>query len=100
MAESSIQVKADAAYLPASTIDEAEQTMLREYGVRAARSCAWLPHKRRSSKPREIFRISSRRFFKLERDLYKLRSGEPSEDLKVHYENLRLVRTDIQDREF
>jgi cyclic beta-1,2-glucan synthetase len=100
MAESSIQVKADAAHLPASTIDEAEQTMLREYGVRAARSCAWLPHKRRSSKPREIFRISSRRFFKLERELYKLRSGEPSEDLKVLYENLRLVRTDIQDLEF
>src|SRR5690348_8701185 len=100
MAESSIQVKVDAAYLQASTVDEAEQTLLREYAVRAARSCAWLPHKRRSGKPREIFRNSSRRFFRLERELYKLRSGEPSEDLKVLYENLRLVRTDIQDLEF
>ena len=76
------------------------KSLLREYAVRAARSCAWLPHKRRSGKPREIFRNSSRRFFKLERELYKLRSAEPSEDLKVLYENLRLVRTDIQDLEF
>ncbi len=92
-----MQVKADVAHSPPANVSEGEQSVLREYAAAAARSCAWLPRRRHSGKPREIFRKNVKRFSRLERQLYNLRSGEPSEDLKVLYENLRLVRTEIQD---
>lgn len=80
-------------------ITETERAELREEAIRAARSCAWIPGKRNSRKPREIFRKSAERLLRLERELYALRSGEPTEDVKWLYDNLRLVRTDIQDLE-
>lgn len=97
MPESSIQAKADASQFQHANVSEDERAGLRENAVRAARSCAWLA--RRSGKPREIFRKSAKQLSRLERELYNLRSGEPSEDLKLLYENLRLVRTEVQDLE-
>ena len=97
MLESPIQVKADAARPQYADLSESERSTLREYAMRAARSCAWLPHERRTSRPREIYRATARRFSKLERELYNLRSGEPPEDLKLLYDNLRLIRSEAQD---
>ncbi len=97
MPESSMEVKADVTHLPPANVAEADESVLRKYAAAAARSCAWLPRRRHSGKPREMFRRSAKRFSRLERELYNLRSGEPSEDLKLLYENLRLVRTEIQD---
>lgn len=97
MPESSTQLKVNGPQLENANLSEGERNVLREYAVRAARSCAWLPHNRRTRRAREIFRDSARRLSRLERELYRLRSGEPSEDLKLLYENLRLVRTEIQD---
>ncbi len=97
MPESSMELKVDVAHSPPANVSEAEQSVLREYARAAARSCAWLPRRRHSGKPRDIFRKSAKRFSRLERELYNLRSGEPSEDLKLLYENLRLVRSEIQD---
>jgi len=83
MPESSLQASA------------AEETELRDQAVRAVRACSWLPDQRRSTKPRQTFRASARRLSELEAALYELRSGEPSEDLRWLYDNLRLVRTDL-----
>jgi len=87
-----VEPYSDPAGLSANERDE-----LREQATRAARSCAWLPGKRHSGRPSEVFRRSARRLYRLERDLYALRSGEPSEDLKWLYDNLRLLRTEAQD---
>ncbi len=97
MPESSIQVNPDSAQQQSTQLSDAENTMLHEHALRAARSCAWLGRGRSSNAPQAIFRKSARRLAKLERELYRLRAPEPSEDLKFLYENLRLVRADIHD---
>jgi cyclic beta-1,2-glucan synthetase len=97
MPETPTENKTDAALPLYGNLSDAEQALLRSHAIRVARTCAWLPGRQRSSRPKELFRSSARRFLKLERELYRLRSGEPSEDLKVLYENVRLIRTDIQD---
>lgn len=97
MPEPSSDIKIDSVPAPGLELSETEQAELREQAMRAVRFCAWLRGKRSSSKPREIFVTSSRSLVTLERELYKLKSPEPSDDLTWLYDNLRLVRTDIQD---
>src|SRR5690348_8694363 len=69
---------------------------LREKATLAARSCSWLSSKRRSSRPREIYASLRRRLSSLESELYRLRSDEPSADLRWLYDNFRLIRTDLE----
>lgn len=78
-------------------LSEADQVLLREHATQAARSSAWLAGKGRSTRPREIYRECARRLAVLERDLYSLRSGEPSGDVKWLYENIRLIRSHLHD---
>jgi hypothetical protein len=80
-----------------ASFSAAEQAELREHAIQTARSCAWLPGKHHSGRPREIYRKSLKRLNVLERELYALRSGEPSDDLKWLYDNLRLVHAELQD---
>lgn len=84
---------------PAPKIDSAavERDALAEQGRQAARSCAWLGGRKTSGRTGEIYRKSLRRLRVLERELYNLRSGEPSEDLRWLYDNLRLVHAELQD---
>ena len=51
----------------------------------------------RTRRSGEIYRKSLRRLKDLERELYGLRSGEPTEDLRWIYDNLRLVHAELQD---
>jgi hypothetical protein len=81
---------------PAFPIDEAEQAQLREAARGAAQSCGWTGAKC-GNKPREHFQKSARKLADLERELAGLKSEEPSEDLQWMYDNLRLVRADVQD---
>lgn len=83
---------------PASSteLNTGEDVELRELAIRTARSCGWLPN-RRSNQPRRRFVRASKRFAQLQRRLYDLKSGEPTEDVRALYENLRLIRTDIRD---
>ncbi len=97
MPESSMQTETDPAHSQPAAVNEAEHRLLREQAIQAARSCAWLGRQRHSGKPQQIFRKAARRLSRLERALYNLRSGEPSDDLKALYENLRLVRSEVQD---
>lgn len=78
-------------------ITAAEQAELERHAAQALRGGTWLPGSKPSSKPREAFRKHLKSLSKLEQDLYRLRTTEPSEDLKWLYDNLRLVHTDIQD---
>src|SRR5436305_12702595 len=82
-----------------STLTEEDQRNLREGALRAARSGGWVSGAGRSTKPREIFRPSSREFFRLERELYAMRSGERPFDLRTIYDPLRLIRASIADLE-
>ncbi len=97
MSETSTGMNVDARTRDPSDLSDAAMAELQEQARRATRSCAWVPGQRRSHAPRDIFRRISKRFIKLEAELYNLRSGEPSEDLKWLYENLRLLRTEIRD---
>src|SRR5437764_7433587 len=97
MPEPTRQIRVDPARPPGMELSEAEQTDLREHAIRVVRSCAWLHGKRASGEPRQIFLKSSKSLSRLERELYSLKSAEPSDDLTWLYDNLRLVRTDIQD---
>jgi len=56
-----------------------------------------LPGQHHSSRPREIYRQNLKRLNALERELYDLRTPEPSDDLQWLYDNLRLVRSELQD---
>ena len=56
-----------------------------------------MPGQHHSSRPREIYRQSLKRLNALERELYDLRTPEPSDDLQWLYDNLRLVRSELQD---
>jgi cyclic beta-1,2-glucan synthetase len=78
-------------------LSPAEQEHLRHDAQIIARGCAWLPPSVRSGKPRELFRRNVKRLNLLEKDLYELKTEEPSDDLRWLYDNLRLVRTDLQD---
>ncbi|MGI9071631.1 MAG: glucoamylase family protein [Bryobacteraceae bacterium] len=97
MPEPSSEMKVDRVQPPGLDLSETEQADLRKHAMRAVRSCAWLRGKRSSGLPREIFFRSANRLSTLERELYKLKTAEPSDDLTWLYDNLRLVRTDIQD---
>jgi cyclic beta-1,2-glucan synthetase len=78
-------------------LSETEQARLREHAAQTARSCAWLPGKARSKRPREIYRRCAARFSVLERELYNLKSGEPPDDVKWLYDNVRLLRSQLHD---
>jgi cyclic beta-1,2-glucan synthetase len=97
MSEPSIQMHIEPEQAERYKLTSAEEAELREQASRAARSCGWLPGKRHSGRPREIFRNEARALAALERDLYNLKSDAPTDDLQWLYDNLRLVRTDIQD---
>ncbi|HEX4773114.1 MAG TPA: glucoamylase family protein [Bryobacteraceae bacterium] len=75
----------------------AEKAALRTHAVQAAKVCGWVNTRRRCAHSRELFRESARRLNRLERELYQLETDAPSDDLQWLYDNLRLVRTDIQD---
>lgn len=76
-------------------LTEAEQTILREAAMQAARKCGWLGPRRKSPKPRQVMRTTAARLDQLQQDLYDLRSGEPTDDVTWLYDNLRLVRTEL-----
>jgi hypothetical protein len=95
MREPTSEIRVDPARPPGIELSEAEQTDLREHAMRAVRSCAWLRGRRTCAEPRHIFLRSAKNLARLE--LYSLKSAEPSDDLTWLYDNLRLVRTDIQD---
>ncbi len=78
-------------------LSTAEQAELRDQAVRAARAGSWTREKGRPRKLRRRFRGIAARFATLERALYRLKSSEPTEDLKILYENIRLVKSDAQD---
>src|SRR3954471_2730014 len=82
-----------------SSLSDLDRRDLRDAAARAARSGGWVSSSGRSAKPREIFRQSSRDFFRLERELYALRSGEPPFDLRTIYDHLRLIRASVADLE-
>ncbi len=84
---------------PDAGLSEAEKQSLREQAVQAARVCGWIGGRKRCNRPRELFRESARMLNQLERDLVNLRSDQPSDDLQWLYDNIRLVRSDIQDLE-
>jgi hypothetical protein len=95
MADPSVKLETKPAAQPLK-LSQQEREAMREHACQTARSCAWLGNTR-SSKPREICRRSLTRLNELERKLYALKSGEPSDDLKWLYENLRLVHSELQD---
>lgn len=74
-----------------------EQQALAEHARQTAKSCAWLSGRNTSGRTSEIYRKNLRRFKSLEQELYALRSGEPTEDLRWLYDNLRLVHAELQD---
>ncbi len=82
---------------PKLDVDALELDTLAEHARKTARSCAWLSGRSTSGRTREIYRKNLRRLKTLEEELYKLRSGEPSDDLKWLYDNLRLVHAELQD---
>lgn len=78
-------------------LTEAEKTVLRERARVAAQLCGWVGSRRSCSRPLEIFHESTRKLNELERDLFDLKTDQPSDDLQWMYDNLRLIRTDIHD---
>jgi cyclic beta-1,2-glucan synthetase len=101
MADSSLQMATQMDAKPpgarSGTLSTDEQARLRADAHQTARACGWLPGQRHSSRPREIYRQSLKRLNALERELYDLRTPEPSDDLQWLYDNLRLVRSELQD---
>jgi cyclic beta-1,2-glucan synthetase len=91
------QTEAKSSAVRSGTLSMEEQTRLRAHAHQTARACGWLPGQHHSSRPREIYRKSLKRLNALERELYDLRTPEPSEDLQWLYDNLRLVRSELQD---
>jgi cyclic beta-1,2-glucan synthetase len=83
---------------PAPKLDPVllDHEALVEHARRTARSCSWLGG-RASRQTTEIYRKNLRRLKILERELYSLRSGEPCEDLRWLYDNLRLVHAELHD---
>ncbi|HLH03916.1 MAG TPA: glucoamylase family protein [Bryobacteraceae bacterium] len=93
MTESSAQAVRTASAL---NREPASDSNLRAEAERAARSCSWISGKRKSRRPRTIYRDIRERITKLESELYALRSEEPSDDLRWLYDNFRLIRTDLE----
>jgi len=84
---------------PAPKLDRAsrEREALAEHAKETAKSCAWLGGGGGRARISEIYRKNLRGLKLLEKELYTLRSGEPSEDLRWLYDNLRLVHAELQD---
>jgi len=99
MPESSTQPDIELLKPEPLALTAAERAELRAQAVSAARSSAWTQGKSRSTRLRKQFRATANRFNALQRNLYALKSSEPTEELKILYENIRLVRTDVQDLE-
>ena len=100
MTESSTRVQVEAACVtPQFEVSEAEIAALREAAARAARVCGWAGRKGCGKRPRELFRRSAAKLNTLERELLKSKTEQPSSDLEWLYDNLRLVRADVQDLE-
>ncbi len=96
MSEASQQINPGVLQAERLKLSAAEQAALHEQAIEAARSCGWLAGRRRSNRPRQIFYAATQRLARLRHDLYALRSDEPTDDLKWLYDNLRLIRTDVQ----
>lgn len=96
MAESSAQAAIRIASHLRNEPSVPEAVDVRAEAERAARSCSWITGKKRSRRPRSIYKDLRHRLSRLESDLYALRSDEPSEDLRWLYDNFRLVRTDLE----
>ncbi len=96
MPETPAQTAAPVPVAPEGELSSPELAKLRESATRAARSCSWLGGKRHVSGARSIYRKFRRRLSTLESELYRLRSDEPSEDLRWLYDNFRLIRTDLE----
>jgi hypothetical protein len=84
---------------PSPKLDSAalERDRLVERARQTAQSCAWLASQGKTRRSGEIYRKSLRRLKDLEKELYALRSGEPTEDLRWIYSNLRLVHAELHD---
>ena len=82
---------------PKLDTDALEREALAEHARQTAKSCAWLSGRSTAGRTGEIYRKNLRRLKGLERDLYQLQSGEPTEDLRWLYDNLRLVHAELQD---
>jgi hypothetical protein len=96
MAELPAQTESRTDPRPLDKEAETDFTALRAKAVETARSCSWLTGQRRSAGVREIYRNLRKDLSALESQLYRLRSGEPSEDLRWLYDNFRLIRTDLE----
>ena len=83
---------------PVPPLEEPERGRLTEAAREAARACGWTGGKC-GRRPRDLVRKSAAKLSDLERELFALKSEEPSEDLQWLYDNLRLVRADTQDLE-
>ncbi len=96
MADSPVQTVTGPATRVPGELTESQLAELRESAIQSARSSAWVPGKRLSRRPRQLYRDLRKRLSALESELYRLRSDEPSEDLRWLYDNFRLVRTDLE----
>jgi hypothetical protein len=84
---------------PSQKLDSAalERARLGAHARQTARSCSWLSGHGGKGRSGEIYRQSLRRLKALEKELYGLRSGEPTEDVRWIYDNLRLVHAELHD---
>lgn len=96
MAEPPAQTATGTTLAPEATLTPSERAALREQATRSARSCSWLTGQRSSKRPRQIYRDLHQRISAFESELYRLRSDEPSSDLRWLYDNFRLIRTDLE----
>lgn len=96
MSEASHQIKTDVVEVDRLKLSAAEKINLHQQAIQAARSCAWIGGHRRSRRPRQIYHAATDRLARLQRELYNLKSDEPTDDLRWLYDNLRLIRTDLQ----
>ena len=100
MTEPSTRIKVEAACAaPQLKLSEPEVAALREASAKAARLCGWAGKKGCGKRPRELYRRSAAKLTVLERELFRLKTDQPSNDLEWLYDNLRLVRADVQDLE-
>ena len=97
MSEGTIQTNNDLAGEQRIDLTETEQVALQNAASQAVRGGVWQPGNKSSNKPRELLNKSLKALSQLEREVYSLDSPEPSHDLEWLHDNLRLVRTDIQD---
>src|SRR5690349_6513057 len=81
---------------PVDNQAEADFASLRAKAVETARSCSWLTGQRRSAGVRAVYRNLRKNLSAFESQLYRLRSDEPTEDLRWLYDNFRLIRTDLE----